>query len=165
MSSLQHVQRPLLSFGPKTSMKLSTCPVNVCKVVKIFVIILLLVTVAEHENQILSLSCMSGRKFGWVLSWLVILAMRVLQWQLTVPLVQLGLGIYKSQQVLRFSVKRLDLAAALMFPNSSHNQPQFLDLFCKFWVHLIYSVQLPGSCMAGKVALCFQICLYKLRLH
>ncbi|XP_027368120.1 anaphase-promoting complex subunit 5 isoform X2 [Abrus precatorius] len=28
---LTHVQRPLLSFGPKTSMKLSTCPVNVCK--------------------------------------------------------------------------------------------------------------------------------------
>ncbi|KAL4364485.1 hypothetical protein AHAS_Ahas07G0010800 [Arachis hypogaea] len=28
---LTHVQRPLLSFGPKASMKLSTCPVNVCK--------------------------------------------------------------------------------------------------------------------------------------
>ncbi|XP_057438930.1 anaphase-promoting complex subunit 5-like [Lotus japonicus] len=28
---LMHVQRPLLSFGPKTSMKLSTCPVNVSK--------------------------------------------------------------------------------------------------------------------------------------
>ncbi|XP_061342818.1 anaphase-promoting complex subunit 5 isoform X2 [Gastrolobium bilobum] len=28
---LTHVQRPLLSFGPKSSMKLSTCPVNVCK--------------------------------------------------------------------------------------------------------------------------------------
>ncbi|KAK7276743.1 hypothetical protein RIF29_17889 [Crotalaria pallida] len=28
---LTHVQRPLLSFGPKTSVKLSTCPVNVCK--------------------------------------------------------------------------------------------------------------------------------------
>ncbi|KAK7320428.1 hypothetical protein VNO77_29885 [Canavalia gladiata] len=28
---LTHVQRPLLSFGPKTSMKLSTCPINVCK--------------------------------------------------------------------------------------------------------------------------------------
>lgn len=26
-----HVQRPLLSFGPKASMKLKTCPVNVCK--------------------------------------------------------------------------------------------------------------------------------------
>ena len=29
---VQHVQRPLLSFGPKASMKLKTCPVNVCKV-------------------------------------------------------------------------------------------------------------------------------------
>ncbi|XP_057954840.1 anaphase-promoting complex subunit 5 [Malania oleifera] len=28
---LTHVQRPLLSFGPKASMKLGTCPVNVCK--------------------------------------------------------------------------------------------------------------------------------------
>lgn len=28
---LTHVQRPLLSFGPKSSMKLSTCPVNVSK--------------------------------------------------------------------------------------------------------------------------------------
>ncbi|XP_034702984.1 anaphase-promoting complex subunit 5-like isoform X2 [Vitis riparia] len=28
---LTHVQRPLLSFGPKASMKLKTCPVNVCK--------------------------------------------------------------------------------------------------------------------------------------
>ncbi|KAG8662556.1 hypothetical protein MANES_01G123700v8 [Manihot esculenta] len=28
---LMHVQRPLLSFGPKASMKLKTCPVNVCK--------------------------------------------------------------------------------------------------------------------------------------
>ncbi|KAF2314761.1 hypothetical protein GH714_033476 [Hevea brasiliensis] len=26
-----HVQRPLLSFGPKASMRLKTCPVNVCK--------------------------------------------------------------------------------------------------------------------------------------
>ncbi|XP_022771821.1 anaphase-promoting complex subunit 5 isoform X2 [Durio zibethinus] len=29
--NLTHVQRPLLSFGPKTSMKLRTCPVTVCK--------------------------------------------------------------------------------------------------------------------------------------
>lgn len=28
---LTHVQRPLLSFGPKTSMKLRTCPIIVCK--------------------------------------------------------------------------------------------------------------------------------------
>ncbi|XP_062153277.1 anaphase-promoting complex subunit 5 isoform X1 [Alnus glutinosa] len=28
---LMHVQRPLLSFGPKASMKLRTCPINVCK--------------------------------------------------------------------------------------------------------------------------------------
>ncbi|KAI3437130.1 Anaphase-promoting complex subunit 5 [Psidium guajava] len=28
---LMHVQRPVLSFGPKASMKLITCPVNVCK--------------------------------------------------------------------------------------------------------------------------------------
>ncbi|KAI4308123.1 hypothetical protein L6164_031229 [Bauhinia variegata] len=28
---LTHVQRPLLSFGPKGSMKLRTCPINVCK--------------------------------------------------------------------------------------------------------------------------------------
>ncbi|KAG6658106.1 anaphase-promoting complex subunit 5 isoform X3 [Carya illinoinensis] len=28
---LTHVQRPLLSFGPKASMKLKTCPINVCK--------------------------------------------------------------------------------------------------------------------------------------
>lgn len=28
---LMHVQRPLLSFGPKVSMKLRTCPSNVCK--------------------------------------------------------------------------------------------------------------------------------------
>ncbi|KDP35516.1 hypothetical protein JCGZ_08954 [Jatropha curcas] len=28
---LMHVQRPLLSFGPKASMKLKTCPINVCK--------------------------------------------------------------------------------------------------------------------------------------
>ncbi|PSS17623.1 Anaphase-promoting complex subunit like [Actinidia chinensis var. chinensis] len=28
---LTHVQRPLLSFGPKASMKLRTCPINVCK--------------------------------------------------------------------------------------------------------------------------------------
>ncbi|XP_058743011.1 anaphase-promoting complex subunit 5 [Vicia villosa] len=28
---LTHVQRPMLSFGPKSSMKLSTCPVNVSK--------------------------------------------------------------------------------------------------------------------------------------
>ncbi|KAJ4828800.1 hypothetical protein Tsubulata_010814 [Turnera subulata] len=28
---LLHVQRPVLSFGPKASMKLRTCPVNVCK--------------------------------------------------------------------------------------------------------------------------------------
>ncbi|KAK7385926.1 hypothetical protein VNO78_31903 [Psophocarpus tetragonolobus] len=32
---LTHVQRPLLSFGPKTSMKLSTCPVNVCKEIRL----------------------------------------------------------------------------------------------------------------------------------
>ncbi|XP_068473215.1 anaphase-promoting complex subunit 5-like isoform X2 [Phaseolus vulgaris] len=31
----RHVQRPLLSFGPKTSMKLSTCPVNVCKEIRL----------------------------------------------------------------------------------------------------------------------------------
>lgn len=30
--SVQHVQRPLLSFGPKTAMRLRTCPTNVCKV-------------------------------------------------------------------------------------------------------------------------------------
>ncbi|KAH9706061.1 Anaphase-promoting complex subunit 5 [Citrus sinensis] len=29
--SQQHVQRPLLSFGPKTAMRLRTCPTNVCK--------------------------------------------------------------------------------------------------------------------------------------
>ncbi|OWM73273.1 hypothetical protein CDL15_Pgr001387 [Punica granatum] len=28
---LMHVQRPLLSFGPKALMKLKTCPINVCK--------------------------------------------------------------------------------------------------------------------------------------
>ncbi|EOX93115.1 hypothetical protein QUC31_003980 [Theobroma cacao] len=28
---LTHVQRPLLSFGPKASMKLRTCPISVCK--------------------------------------------------------------------------------------------------------------------------------------
>ncbi|XVE72336.1 hypothetical protein DITRI_Ditri11bG0031600 [Diplodiscus trichospermus] len=28
---LTHVQRPLLSFGPKTSIKLRTCPITVCK--------------------------------------------------------------------------------------------------------------------------------------
>ncbi|KDO51872.1 hypothetical protein CISIN_1g002424mg [Citrus sinensis] len=28
---LTHVQRPLLSFGPKTAMRLRTCPTNVCK--------------------------------------------------------------------------------------------------------------------------------------
>ncbi|GKV15440.1 hypothetical protein SLEP1_g26231 [Rubroshorea leprosula] len=28
---LTHVQRPLISFGPKASMKLKTCPINVCK--------------------------------------------------------------------------------------------------------------------------------------
>ncbi|XP_031119783.1 anaphase-promoting complex subunit 5 [Ipomoea triloba] len=28
---LTHVQRPLLSFGPKATMKLATCPINVCK--------------------------------------------------------------------------------------------------------------------------------------
>ncbi|CAH9075793.1 unnamed protein product [Cuscuta europaea] len=28
---LAHIHRPLLSFGPKTSIKLTTCPVNVCK--------------------------------------------------------------------------------------------------------------------------------------
>ncbi|XAR54475.1 hypothetical protein NMG60_11029618 [Bertholletia excelsa] len=28
---LLHVQRPLLSFGPKASMKLKTCPANICK--------------------------------------------------------------------------------------------------------------------------------------
>ncbi|XP_039140240.1 anaphase-promoting complex subunit 5 [Dioscorea cayenensis subsp. rotundata] len=28
---IKHVKRPLLSFGPKTSTKLRTCPVNVCK--------------------------------------------------------------------------------------------------------------------------------------
>ncbi|XP_030949192.1 anaphase-promoting complex subunit 5-like [Quercus lobata] len=28
---LTHVQRPLVSFGPKASMKLRTCPTNVCK--------------------------------------------------------------------------------------------------------------------------------------
>lgn len=33
---LQHVQRPLLSFGPKAFMELKTCPANVCKVVWIF---------------------------------------------------------------------------------------------------------------------------------
>ncbi|WVY90510.1 hypothetical protein V8G54_036024 [Vigna mungo] len=32
---LTHVQRPLLSFGPKTNMKLSTCPVNVCKEIRL----------------------------------------------------------------------------------------------------------------------------------
>ncbi|KAI3526866.1 hypothetical protein L1887_06132 [Cichorium endivia] len=26
-----HVQRPLLSFGPKASLELKTCPTNVCK--------------------------------------------------------------------------------------------------------------------------------------
>ncbi|CAK9171226.1 unnamed protein product [Ilex paraguariensis] len=30
-SQQRHVQRPLLSFGPKASMKLKTCPANVCK--------------------------------------------------------------------------------------------------------------------------------------
>ncbi|KAI3787685.1 hypothetical protein L2E82_00018 [Cichorium intybus] len=28
---MQHVQRPLLSFGPKASIELKTCPTNVCK--------------------------------------------------------------------------------------------------------------------------------------
>uniref|UniRef100_A0A2P2LIN9 Uncharacterized protein MANES_01G123700 n=1 Tax=Rhizophora mucronata TaxID=61149 RepID=A0A2P2LIN9_RHIMU len=28
---MQHVQRPLLSFGPKASMKFRTCPISVCK--------------------------------------------------------------------------------------------------------------------------------------
>lgn len=31
--NVQQVQRPLLSFGPKASMKLATCPSNVCKVI------------------------------------------------------------------------------------------------------------------------------------
>lgn len=31
--NVQQVQRPLLSFGPKASMKLATCPTNVCKVI------------------------------------------------------------------------------------------------------------------------------------
>ncbi|XP_028751952.1 anaphase-promoting complex subunit 5 isoform X2 [Neltuma alba] len=32
---LTHVQRPLLSFGPKAFMKLGTCPVNVCKEIRL----------------------------------------------------------------------------------------------------------------------------------
>lgn len=36
---LQHVQRPLLSFGPKASMKLRTSPVNVCKVVSLIFVV------------------------------------------------------------------------------------------------------------------------------
>ncbi|KAK2662129.1 hypothetical protein Ddye_000703, partial [Dipteronia dyeriana] len=35
---LMHVQKPLLSFGPKNSMNLKTCPTNVCKVTLAFVI-------------------------------------------------------------------------------------------------------------------------------
>ncbi|XP_038680810.1 anaphase-promoting complex subunit 5 [Tripterygium wilfordii] len=33
--NLTHVQRPLLSFGPKASMKLRTCPINVCKEIRL----------------------------------------------------------------------------------------------------------------------------------
>lgn len=58
--NVQHVQRPVLSFGPKASMQLITCPVNVCKVMSFSLEYVLLLPVRKPRGFVLPLNLLNS---------------------------------------------------------------------------------------------------------